>query len=160
MHRLFVGLVLAIGVFFVPSSATAQTQDGFTPAEEEACTKYEGEGARHGLCIAYCEAQDCDITKGSNPSCSTIAERFITYSVKQGYAKGSKDKPVISCKVTACSGEDVQYCGGREQDCDVNGDRVCEQICTATFEGFNAKAEPLCGVAPKCEKCVGEDPGK
>jgi hypothetical protein len=160
MRRLLFGVLLLACTFLVPTPASAQTPDASTPAQEEACTKYEGEGARQGLCIAYCEAQDCDNTKDSNPSCGTIAERFIAYSVKQGYAKGVKDKPVISCQVTACTDNDALYCGGREQDCDLNGDGVCEQICTAKFEGFIAENKPLCSVAMECKKCVGGDPKK
>ena len=160
MRRPLVAVLFGIGVLLLGSPASAQTPDSFTPAVEEACTKYEGEGARHGLCIAYCEAQDCDNTKAANPSCATIAERFISYSVKQGYVRGPKEKPAIACKVTACTPEDAKYCGGREADCDITGDKVCEQICTATFQGLSSKNEPLCSVAPPCKKCVAENPGK
>jgi hypothetical protein len=155
MCRPFVVVLFGIGVLLLGSPASAQTPDSFTPAVEEACTKYEGEGARHGLCIAYCEAQDCDNTKGSNPSCGTIEERFISYSVRQGYVKGPKEKPVIACKVTACSAEDAK-CGGKEADCDLNGDRKCEQICTVTSQ-LNEKGDPVC-VVTKCKGpfCVGE----
>jgi len=156
MCRPFVVVLFGIGILALGTPASAQTPDSFTPAVEEACTKYEGEGARHGLCIAYCEAQDCEATKDSNPSCSSIVESFISYSVKKGYVKGPKEKPTISCKVTACTPEDAQLCGGRERDCDITGDGVCEQICSATFEGFSQKNEPLCSVAPACKKCVGE----
>jgi hypothetical protein len=158
MCRPLVAVFFGLGVLLLGSPAFAQTPDSFTPAVEEACTKYEGEGARQGLCIAYCEAQDCDNTKDSNPSCGTIEERFIAYSVRQGYVKGPKDKPVISCKVTACSKDDIGFCGGREQDCSVGG--MCTQICTATFEGFNSDNKPLCSVAPPCKKCTAEIPPK
>ncbi len=160
MRRSLLGVLLWACVFLVQAPAAAQTPDASTPAQEEACIKYEGEGARHGLCIAYCEAQDCDTTKDSNPSCATIAERFIAYSVKQGYTKGVKDKPTISCKVTACSVDDTLYCGGREQDCDLTGDGVCEQVCTRKFEGVNQDNKPLCTITPACKKCVGGDPKK
>lgn len=150
-------VVFVLMLFLVPA-AFAQTPDTQTPAEEEACDKYVGEGARYGLCIAYCEAQDCDNTKFSNPSCSTIAERFIAYSVKQGYVKGPKDKPVITCRVSACTPDDVKYCGGVERDCDTNGDRICEEICTSRLVGFSGE-KPLCEQTP-CRKCVGEVPGK
>lgn len=146
-------------LLLVPS-AFAQTPDANTPAVEEACTKYEGEGARHGLCVAYCEAQDCDNTKFSNPSCSTIAERFIVYSEKQGYAKGPSEKSAINCKVTACTSDDVQLCFGTEIDCDTNGDRICEHICTSTVVGFQ-DGKVVCSAPVKCsDLCVGEDPHK
>ena len=156
MRRPLVAMLFGIGILLAAPPAFAQTPDSFTPAVEEACTKYEGEGARHGLCIAYCEAQDCDNTKDSNPSCSTIAERFISYSVRQGYVKGPKEKPVIACKVTSCTAEDAKYCGGKEMDCSIDG--TCQQICTATFQGTGPKGEQLCSVAPACKGCVGENP--
>jgi hypothetical protein len=36
----------------------AQTADGYTPAVEEDCDNLNG--ALYGLCVAYCEAMDCD----------------------------------------------------------------------------------------------------
>jgi hypothetical protein len=158
MRRVVVTLMLAIGILVLSSPAVAQTPDGTTPATEEACTKYEGEGARQGLCIAYCEAQDCDATKFSNPSCAGIAERFIAWSVKKGYVASPKEKPTISCKATACTTEDIKYCGGQERDC-LNSDGACEAKCTSTFEGFNPGGVPICALI-KCKECVGKDPEK
>jgi len=157
MCRPFAVVLFGIGVLIVGTPAFAQTPDSFTPAVEEACTKYEGEGARHGLCIAYCEAQDCDNTKDSNPSCSAIEERFVAYSVKQGYVKLPKEKGAINCRVTACSKDDVAFCGGLERDCAIDG--VCQSICTATFQGFKDNVA-LCSPGPKCAKCAAEVPPK
>jgi len=161
MRRLLVVVLFGIGVLLLGSPASAQTPDSFTPAVEEACTKYEGEGARHGLCIAYCEAQDCDNTKGSNPSCGTIEERFIAYSKRQGYSvlppKG--EKAGIACKVTACSAEDRKYCGGAEQDCNM-GDGLCAPICTAIFQGLTSDGNAVCSRAKPCTACVAKDPVK
>ncbi len=50
------GATLGLAVALAPA-ALAQTPDGTTPAEEEACDKYVGEGARHGLCIAFTPRQ-------------------------------------------------------------------------------------------------------
>lgn len=156
MRRPLVAVLFALGVVLLGSPAFAQTPDSFTPAVEEACTKYEGEGARHGLCIAYCEAQDCNNTKDVNPSCGTIEERFVAYSKRQGYAllppKGGK--AAIDCKVTACNAEDAKYCFGKELDCANNG--TCESICTSTFQGFGAGGLALCSPIQKCQKCAAE----
>lgn len=161
MRRWFVAMVVGLGVFLLGVTASAQTPDSFTPAVEESCTKYEGEGARHGLCVAYCEAQDCDNTKGFNPACPTIAERFIAYSVKQGYVKAPKEQPAISCKVTACSADDAKFCGGKEVDCLNEASGLCEQICTATYEGVNREGAPLCSFPEeKCRRCAAADPSK
>ena len=160
MRRVVVILTLAIGILVVVSPAVAQTPDGNTPATEEACTKYEGEGARQGLCIAYCEAQDCENTKLSNPSCDAIAEQFIAWSVKKGYVKGPKEKgSTIACTVTACTPEDIKYCDGQEREC-VSSDGGCESTCSSTFEGFYPGGIALCSKPRACKKCVGDDPKK
>jgi len=57
------GITLALCLVGI---AGAQTPDAQTPAEEEACDKYKDEGARYGLCVAYCEAQDCESRQARN----------------------------------------------------------------------------------------------
>jgi len=132
--------------------ASAQTPDGETPAEEESCTKYEGEGARHGLCIAYCEAQDCEGIKGDE-SCERIERNFITYSQKKGYTpiKPKPGRETIDCRVSACTSDDIRLCGGKERDCVIDGE--CTATCTSTFEGYTEDGKPLCAPGPKCKIC-------
>ena len=43
-------------------SAMAQTADQTTPAEETVCEDAGLYGAAYGLCVAFCEANDCDLT--------------------------------------------------------------------------------------------------
>jgi hypothetical protein len=164
MPRVRAGFILLSILLIVPPQALAQTPDGITPAVEEACGQYQGEGARHGLCIAYCEAQDCENTKFSNPSCAQIAERFIAYSVRQGYVKSPKEKPAIECRKKveegACSKADAFYCGGKDLDCIVEGNRVCQSVCSSVLRGFDEKNNPLCAVTKCVDKCVAEDPTK
>ncbi len=140
----------------------AQTPDGETPAMEESCIKYEGQGARHGLCIAFCEAQDCKgKMKYEDPSCDRIVDNFVKYSVKGGYAKGSKPAR-IDCTQTACSKEDEAYCNAREVSLLNPETKECQSFCTVSFEGFSDTNPPL----PICEKiklpewnkCVIEEP--
>ncbi len=49
-------LLFVLGLLTTPS--LAQTADGMTPAEETVCDGQSG--ALWGLCVAYCEAMDCD----------------------------------------------------------------------------------------------------
>lgn len=152
-------LIAAMGfvlLIVIPLAAQAQTPDGETPAEEEACDKYVGEGARHGLCIAYCEAQDCELFK-DDESCRRIQRNFINYSVKKGYSKGmpKPGKATIDCSVTGCTPEDIKLCRGKERDCWVDGE--CTAICTRTFEGFSSEGKPLCSLGKICKKCVPDD---
>ena len=56
------------------AAAFAGTPDGITPNAEEAC---DGEtGKAKGLCVAFCEAQDCD----ENPSdtCDTLRDNWTS----------------------------------------------------------------------------------
>jgi len=157
-----VGAALAFGLGLAVSMVAAQTTDGETPPEEEACKKYEGEGARYGLCVAYCEAQDCADVKGESESCYRIRQQFNSYSVKKGYLvqPPGKRKVVsrgIDCRETECSPDDVYYCRGREADCDLDGDGTCDSFCSSTLEGFDENGKPLCSGFPLCgRKCVSE----
>jgi hypothetical protein len=144
---IWLALILA---FAITPPAIGQTPDGQTPADEQACDKYKDEGARYGLCIAYCEAQDCDRQKPPDQSCQAIEERFIEYSVKKGYVMDG-DK-IISCHVTACTKDDVAYCGGRELDC-LNAEGVCESVCSPQFEGFDSSGSALCSASKCKQKC-------
>ena len=49
----------------------AQTPDGQTPAEETVCDILSGKA--WGLCVAYCEAQDCDLFP-DHPSCDVLRQ--------------------------------------------------------------------------------------
>jgi len=150
---LAVGLV---GSFWTTGHAQVATPDGSTPAQEEACDKYKGEGARHGLCVAYCEAQDCDLIKpGTDASCDRIRARFVEASVKSGFALAPKGKEkVIDCKAVKCTAEDRQYCGG--QDVDIILDGACTAACTATVISFT-DGKPTCQSIGKYEKCVSKE---
>jgi hypothetical protein len=157
-YRTLLG-TLFVAALFVAVPALAQTPDDQTPAEETSCDKYEGEGARHGLCIAYCEAQDCNGMRLDDNSCRKIESRFVSYSKKKGYL-GGKPKPgrkLINCARTApppdgdgCSPEDRKFCGGKEQDCSVGGQ--CVAICSRTYEGHKGDI-PVCSLI-KCALCV------
>jgi hypothetical protein len=150
-------VVFAAAALMIPAMLISQTPDGETPAEEEACDKYEGEGARQGLCIAYCEAQDCEGLKLDPESCVRIQQNFINYSIKKGYTPGKKPVP-IDCRTTACSQEDIKFCRAREQDCQdpLTGD--CVPRCSSTFLGFDDRGNPVCSLESKCKTCVGDQP--
>ena len=52
--------------------------------------------------------------------------------MKKGYVPDPKEAPTISCRITACTHEDMRYCGTRD-NCDTNGDRMCEDILRAVI---------------------------
>jgi len=64
-------LALALGP---AGAAFAQgTPDGVTPAVEQICSNLRG--ASFGLCVAYCEANDCDLEPGSK-ECATLRANY------------------------------------------------------------------------------------
>jgi hypothetical protein len=50
------------------------TPDGVTPAVEAVCAKTRG-GPAYGMCVAYCEANDCDLEPGSR-ECARLRENY------------------------------------------------------------------------------------
>lgn len=71
--------VIAAGVFAVPGLALAYgsgTPDGQPPAEEIICDPAAGlRGAAYGLCVAYCEANDCELDPGQH-ACDVLLDNF------------------------------------------------------------------------------------
>lgn len=64
-------LALSLGLARV---AVAQgTPDGVTPSVEAICNDMSG--AAYGLCVAYCEANDCDLEPGSQ-KCARLRENY------------------------------------------------------------------------------------
>ena len=59
--RIVMRAVLVVSIVCVVSFAAAQTADGQTPANEGVCDdlRYATPGL-YGLCVAFCEAQDCE----------------------------------------------------------------------------------------------------
>lgn len=155
--------IILISLSMFGLTAVAGTPDGQTPAEEQACDKYEGEGARYGLCVAYCEAQDCSgKRKFDDPSCDRIVDNFVKYSLKKGYVAGLKPKGGrIDCRQTACSAEDLKLCGARELSLQNPETKECELFCTSSYQGLSQNGKPLCekNTIPKWKRCViKEDP--
>lgn len=58
------------------SAAMANTPDGTTPALESVCD--DQSGAAYGLCVAYCEATDCDsdLAKADDDACDALLDRY------------------------------------------------------------------------------------
>ena len=77
MKRIMTTFLFAAGlVLAVPLVASAQTPDGETPAVETVCDG--ASGAAFGLCIAYCEAMDCDdnLPEASLYACESVRRTF------------------------------------------------------------------------------------
>ena len=73
--------LLAGALMTVASAANAygdSTPDQQPPAEERACDEAGLVGAAFGLCVAYCEANDCDaqFDQPDDQSCSALRTRY------------------------------------------------------------------------------------
>jgi len=83
--------VLAAGLLALPASALAfgnGTPDEQPPAEEVICDPNAGlRGPAYGLCVAYCEANDCDLDPEQR-SCEVLLRNFYR-------ATGRTDVPCI-----------------------------------------------------------------
>ena len=54
------------------------TPDQQPPAEEQACEDAGLFGSAFGLCVAFCEANDCDASdEGDDQACSVLRERYV-----------------------------------------------------------------------------------
>jgi hypothetical protein len=72
--------LLAGAMMTVAGAANAYgdgTPDQQPPAEEHFCEDAGLFGAAFGLCVAYCEANDCDqFDQPDNQACSALRERY------------------------------------------------------------------------------------
>jgi len=71
--------LLSAAILLVTSGALPAhadgTPDGETPAQEEVCDDAGLMGAAFGLCIAFCEANDCDLHP-TDQACQVLRARF------------------------------------------------------------------------------------
>lgn len=94
-HMTVVGLMM-LGLLALAPASQAQTADGETPAQEMVCD--EQIGALWGLCVAYCEAMDCDYMypHADDRACNRVLEN---------YRKLSGELPPCVCEQSASSAE-------------------------------------------------------
>ena len=79
----FILLACFISVAIVPLG-NAQTPDGVTPADETICDGLEN--AAFGLCVAYCEAEDCDLLPGGSlESCEDLRKNYAKHTGKRAF---------------------------------------------------------------------------
>jgi hypothetical protein len=76
--RLICLLMLPV-LLVLSQAASARTPDQMTPAEESVCDGQRS--ALKGLCIAYCEAMDCDspAPHASETACRKVLENYMSW---------------------------------------------------------------------------------
>jgi len=95
-NKICMSLVLCLGLMFVGSNnVMAQTPDGLTPAQETDCDVLKEGAAKglYGLCVAYCEAQDCDSDLFLANACKESNPRILANFIK----KAGVDGPTMPC---------------------------------------------------------------
>jgi len=117
------GLVwVSLVIFALP--AAGQTPDGITPANEGICDSLDSATpGLQGLCVAMCEAQDCEATEDPDtgeitfsPSCNNSSTQLLANYNK---LKEPADPPMPCVKV-ACpcwAAEQVGDIGGQSDSC-------------------------------------------
>lgn len=79
MKRIRVAVLGAIVASMViggtPAAFAGGTYDGQTPSQEQVCDDAGLRGGAYGLCIAYCEATDCD-ARPNRKDCKRIRSNF------------------------------------------------------------------------------------
>jgi hypothetical protein len=78
-------MLIAGAVLITSNAAQAYghgTPDGQPPAEEQVCDNAGLYGAAYGLCVAFCEANDCDAqtTQPDDRSCSSLRKNYLKHT--------------------------------------------------------------------------------
>jgi hypothetical protein len=113
-------LCVSMAMFALP--AAAQTPDGTTPANEDVCDNLaDATPGLYGLCVAFCEAQDCEATLDPatgevtlEPSCRPSSATLLENYFKKA---GPADPQVPPCVKVPCpcwSESEIDDIGGFE----------------------------------------------
>lgn len=82
--------------------ALGSTPDQMTPAEETVCDGlHEFTPGLYGLCVAYCEAQDCDFESAISGQCSAPNPRLLDIYEK----KRRPEDPPMPCLISEAANE-------------------------------------------------------
>jgi len=90
----FLAMLLALPLAaLLAASARAQTADGSPPAEETICEDAGLLGAAYGLCVAFCEANDCDLTPDAT-ACERLRANYAKITGEETLpCEGSVEQP-------------------------------------------------------------------
>ena len=72
-----------------PVSLAKGTPDGVPPADESSCDGMTG--AAHGLCVAYCEANDCELDPDSQ-ECHQLRANFAKITGRTSFPCDEEEK--------------------------------------------------------------------
>ena len=109
MKKLFTTLLSFVAVAIIMSpSALAQTPDGETPASESVCdVLLKGTPGLFGLCVAYCEAQDADITVFSRDILNRASHQRLLDNYNKKKREGDPDMPCLRMACPCWNADDI-----------------------------------------------------
>ena len=96
---------IAVTITFLSGvTATAQTPDEQTPANEGVCDNLQGlTPGLYGLCVAFCEAQDLDLIDFDNPDTfKHVPSNRILDQYRKRMQQGDPDMPCIQQSECPC----------------------------------------------------------
>lgn len=133
------GLALLTGLAGMSGSVMASTPDGETPANEGVCDQLIGlTPGLFGLCNAYCEAQDLDVTNKEPPNTKILEN----YNKKR--KAGDPEMPCIQAPCPCWTNAELA-------SVTVNGIAACVAGGTATQPSLQ-----LIGIAPATHSAFGD----
>jgi hypothetical protein len=106
--RTLLTTIIIVGLLVAGSPALAQTPDGETPFNEGICDSLiGGTPGLYGLCVGFCESQDCEATIDADgnlsmgANCKTASRKLLTNYNKKAQA-GDPPMPCINVEVDEC----------------------------------------------------------
>ena len=100
-HWIWVGSVVVLAAFF--GVGLAQTSDGETPAEEGVCDILQGgTPGLYGLCVAFCEAHDCEPDPSSLDPLADCKPASLKILAAYDNKKQEGVDPNMPCTETCC----------------------------------------------------------
>jgi hypothetical protein len=96
MKRISLVVLCLLSLVFLSIPVHAQTPDGETPANEGVCDKLMGATpGLYGLCVAFCEAQDCPDPDSVSAQCEPSKQKLLEiYNRKK--QPGDPEMPCVS----------------------------------------------------------------
>lgn len=157
-------IVLLVVIPF--QSLLAKTPDGFTPAVEDVCDVLIGRTpGLYGLCVAYCEAQDCDIAAARSAQCKrTPPSKPILRNYNKKMRVGDPAMPCLAPPQAECpciTEEEGVITSWNQCTIDNNNDLLAEGNLGETFsiETF-ANGGGICTFAYEIERSANLDAGQ